>query len=130
MKKTKANFCEEVKENVESPKAEAKVIVMQTAKPLAKQLTLEQIRAKKTHDDCEKKVNSLVLAYLGAAKDDSFGEKHYFDKYNNEWKNFVIIKNKQQRDIVVNLDSFRKRVDFMIDLANKQIQEQKEDGKI
>lgn len=127
MKKNQPNFCEEIKpiqfeKCGELPEKETKVIDM---KPV-QQLTQEQIRAKKTHDDCEKKVNKLVLDYLRDAKNDSLGANYHLKKYDNDWKTFATIKNKQQRDIVVNLDAFKKRVDFMIELANKQLKEQQD----
>lgn len=88
--------------------------------------TPQEIRAKATHDLCGKKVNALVLEYLRVAKDDSLGAKYFFDKYNNEWKVFATIKNKQQRDIIVNLDAFEKRIEYMLKMADKQIQDENE----
>lgn len=128
MKKKQTNFCEEIKTatSVEKcgslPEKETKVVQM---KPV-KQLTPEQISAKKTHDDCEKKVNKLLVDYLRDAKNDSLGADYHFKRYDNQWKTFATIKNKQQRDIIVNLDAFKKRVDFMMELANKQLKEQQD----
>ena len=90
-----------------------------------RELTPFELKGKAVHETCEKKVNQLVLNYLRDAKDDSLGARHYFDKYNNEWKVFVTIKNKQQRYVQVEFDSFEKRVEYFMEHA-KQMQQQKQ----
>jgi|SRR3989304_8093882 len=92
-----------------------------TMKVVPKSPTPAEIRGKKVHELCGNKVNQLVLDYLREASGDSFGRHHYFDKYNNEWKTFATIKNKQQRDVKVHLNAFELRVEYMMDLAAKQL---------
>ncbi len=80
--------------------------------------------AEKVRTVCNKKLQQLVLSYLNQAKDDPFGEKLYFDRFNNEWKVFAQIKNSQQRYVRVKNDAFEENVQFMIELAKKQMEEQ------
>lgn len=89
-----------------------------------KKPTPSQIRGAKLHDICNKKVNSLVLQYFDKSKDNEPSKHYYFSKLNSEWKLFAAIKNKQQRDVVVNDNTFEKRIVLMMDLAEKQIAEQ------
>jgi hypothetical protein len=93
--------------------------------PPEPEMTAKYIRSLKTHEECGKKVNSLVLNYLRDAHQDSLGEDFYFKKYNNEWKNFVKIKNKQQRDVVLYSNAFELRVEHMLELAKTQLKDLK-----
>jgi hypothetical protein len=93
--------------------------------PVQRELTPFELKGKAVHETCEKKVNQLVVNYFRDAKDDSLGAKHYFDKYNNEWKVFVTIKNKQQRYVRVEFNAFELRVEYIMNHA-QQMEQQKE----
>lgn len=91
-----------------------------------KRKDLASVRIEELKKTVEKKLGSLILSYLNAAKDDSLGAKYHFNRFNNEWKTYAIIKNKQQRDLTFGLDAFEKRVQYVIEMATKQLREQQE----
>lgn len=88
---------------------------------IKKEPTPAQLRAKKQHEICEAKLNTLVLEYFRVSKDDSLGAKFHFDKYNSEWKTFAFIKNKQQRDIKLYPNAFETNVNTFLEHAKTQL---------
>ncbi len=88
--------------------------------------TAKEIRAKKQHEICEKKLHSLVLEYFAIAKDDSLGAEHHYKRFNNQWKVFATIKNKQQRDIKIHLNAFEENIKTFLEHAERQLREQRE----
>jgi hypothetical protein len=94
-------------------------------KPLGqKALSPDEIKRRDLiKEDCEEKLQSLTMSFLTQAKDDALGKDYFYNKFNNEWKTFASIKNKQQRLVVVHIDGFEKRVEYLIELAKNQLQD-------
>lgn len=90
--------------------------------------TPSEIRAKKQHDIAEAKIQELVLEYFRVSKDDKPGSGTYFNKFNNQWKVFATIKNKQQRDVTLHLNAFEKNVENFMEHAANLVRQRQEDS--
>lgn len=74
-------------------------------------------RRDKTFTEVEKKLKQMVLNYLRDASQDPLGKDYHYNRYENEWKVFCAIKNKQQRDVKLHFDGFKNNVEYFLELA-------------
>lgn len=74
-------------------------------------------RRDKIFAEVENKLKQLVLGYLRDASQDSLGKDYYYKRYDNEWEVFCTIKNKQQREVKLHPEGFKKNVEYFLELA-------------